>query len=81
VGRNLLNRNPNSTLPTASGLHPLLRLAYARYGERRCARCADGQLVLAGVTLLAVALLVWGFVGSVPLLPVVLAPMLWRPAR
>ncbi|HDZ17486.1 MAG TPA: excinuclease ABC subunit A, partial [archaeon] len=29
VGQNLLNRNPNSTLATASGLHPLLRLLYA----------------------------------------------------
>jgi excinuclease ABC subunit A len=39
VGQNLLNRNPNSTLATASGLHPLLRLLYARFGQRHCARC------------------------------------------
>ena len=39
VGQNLLNRNPNSTLATASGLHPLLRLLYARFGKRQCARC------------------------------------------
>jgi excinuclease ABC subunit A len=39
VGQNLLNRNPNSTLATASGLHPLLRLLYARFGEPACARC------------------------------------------
>jgi excinuclease ABC subunit A len=39
VGQNLLNRNPNSTLATASGLHPFLRLLYARFGERTCTRC------------------------------------------
>ncbi|MBP1702746.1 MAG: excinuclease subunit, partial [Chloroflexi bacterium] len=39
VGQNLLNRNPNSTLATASGLHPFLRLLYARFGERSCPRC------------------------------------------
>ncbi len=45
VGQNLLNRNPNSTLATASGLHPLLRLLYARYGKRQCARCGTGLQV------------------------------------
>lgn len=39
VGQNLLNRNPASTLATASGLHPFLRLLYARFGVRHCARC------------------------------------------
>ncbi len=39
VGQNLLNRNPNSTLATASGLHPFLRLLYARFGERSCPSC------------------------------------------
>ncbi len=39
VGQNLLNRNPGSTLATASGLHPFLRLLYANFGERRCAHC------------------------------------------
>ncbi|MBN2336877.1 excinuclease ABC subunit UvrA, partial [Candidatus Bathyarchaeota archaeon] len=41
VGQNLLNRNPNSTLATASGLHPFLRLLYARFGERQCPRCGE----------------------------------------
>ena len=36
VGQNLLNRNPNSTLATASGLHPFLRILYTNYGERLC---------------------------------------------
>gem|GEM_PF-5029144 len=46
AGHNLLNRNPNSTLATASGLHPCLRLIYARYGERRYARCGAALQVL-----------------------------------
>jgi excinuclease ABC subunit A len=46
VGQNLLNRNPNSTLATASGLHPFLRLLYARFGERHCPRCGTGLAVL-----------------------------------
>jgi excinuclease ABC subunit A len=46
VGQNLLNRNPNSTLATASGLHPFLRLLYARFGKRHCPRCSTGLSVL-----------------------------------
>ncbi len=47
VGQNLLNRNPNSTLATACGLHPFLRLLYARFGERFCPGCASGLSILA----------------------------------
>ncbi|MCU0519297.1 MAG: ATP-binding cassette domain-containing protein [Anaerolineae bacterium] len=39
VGQNLLNRNPGSTLATASGLHPFFRLLYTHFGERACAVC------------------------------------------
>ena len=46
VGQNLLNRNPLSTLATASGLHPLLRLLYANFGERHCPRCGSGVVLL-----------------------------------
>ena len=46
VGQNLLNRNPGSTLATASGLHPFLRLLYARFGERHCAHCGAAINVL-----------------------------------
>ncbi|MCP4536188.1 MAG: ATP-binding cassette domain-containing protein [Chloroflexi bacterium] len=46
VGQNLLNRNPNSTLATACGMHPFLRLLYARFGERHCPRCSTGLSVL-----------------------------------
>jgi excinuclease ABC subunit A len=46
VGQNLLNRNPNSTLATASGLHPLLRLLYARFGVRKCPNCGANITIL-----------------------------------
>ncbi len=39
VGQNVLNRNPLSTLATASGLHPFLRLLYANYSVRHCPAC------------------------------------------
>jgi excinuclease ABC subunit A len=42
VGQNLLNRNPNSTLASASGLHPFIRLLYARFGKRHCKECSTG---------------------------------------
>ncbi len=45
VGQNLLNRNPNSTLATAAGLHPFLRLLYARFGRRHCRRCGAGLAI------------------------------------
>ena len=46
VGQNLLNRNPNSTLVTATGLHPLLRLLYARFGVRKCPNCGADVTIL-----------------------------------
>lgn len=39
VAQNLLNRNPNSTVATATGLHPFLRVLYARGAEVSCPRC------------------------------------------
>ena len=41
VGQNLLNRNPLSTLATACGLHPFLRLLYTHFGERTCPHCGN----------------------------------------
>lgn len=46
VDQNVLNRNPLSTLATASGLHPFFRLLYARFGERRCPHCGEIVTVL-----------------------------------
>ena len=39
VGQNVLNRNPSSTLASASGLHPFFRLLYTNYGTRYCHTC------------------------------------------
>ncbi len=41
VGQNLLNRNPLSTLASASGLHPFFRLLYSNYGVRHCLQCGS----------------------------------------
>ncbi|UCG45763.1 MAG: ATP-binding cassette domain-containing protein, partial [Candidatus Bathyarchaeota archaeon] len=46
VGQNLLNRNPRSTLATASGLHPFFRLLYANYALRYCLECGHPIKVL-----------------------------------
>ena len=45
VGQNQLNRNPFSTLASASGIHPLLRVLYARFGTRFCPECSTVVLV------------------------------------
>jgi excinuclease ABC subunit A len=52
LAQNVLNRNPHSTLATAVGIHPFLRVLYARLGRRQCPACGaevtttspDGQL-------------------------------------
>ncbi|MFF5565533.1 hypothetical protein ACFY7Z_09285 [Streptomyces sp. NPDC012623] len=41
VGQNVLNRNPRSTVATAAGAHPFLRVLYARFAVLRCPRCAE----------------------------------------
>jgi len=46
VGQNLLNRNPNSNLASASGLHPFFRLLYTVLGERHCLDCREAVIVL-----------------------------------
>ena len=39
IDQNILNKNPNSTLVTSSGLHPLLRILYTKFGTRFCSVC------------------------------------------
>ena len=41
IDQNILNRNPNSTLVTSSGLHPLLRILYTKFGARFCSACHE----------------------------------------
>ena len=75
VGQNLLNRNPSSTVATASGLHPFFRLLYANLGERHCARCGAAVSVLSEDEIVA-RLVAWSESGALTLL----APLL-RGAR
>jgi len=46
VGQNLLNRNPGSSVASASGLHPFLRILFARFGVRACRFCGGSLVVL-----------------------------------
>ncbi len=46
LGQNLLNRNPNSTVATASGLHPYLRVLFSAFGQRSCPVCGEILSVL-----------------------------------
>ncbi|MFW9904755.1 MAG: ATP-binding cassette domain-containing protein [Candidatus Thorarchaeota archaeon] len=39
IEQNILNRNPLSTVASASGLYPFLRIFYINYGQRRCSNC------------------------------------------
>ena len=57
VGQNLLNRNPNSTLATAAGLHPFLRVLFAAFGRRHCPRCDTPHALLAEDEIVAAVLL------------------------
>jgi excinuclease ABC subunit A len=41
IDQNVLNRNPNSTLATATGLHAYLRILYTVFGERFCPSCGN----------------------------------------
>ena len=46
LGKNLLNRNPNSIVASATGLLPLFKLLYARFGDRKCHVCGAYLSVL-----------------------------------
>ncbi|MFF1561650.1 hypothetical protein [Streptomyces sp. NPDC058279] len=41
IGQNVLNRNPHSTVASAAGVHPFLRVLFARFAVLRCTRCAE----------------------------------------
>ena len=50
--QNTLNRNPHSTVATASGIHPFLRILYSRYGKQRCSSCLKPQNLVTETILL-----------------------------
>src|SRR3954463_16007487 len=39
IAQNVLNVNPASTVATSVGLHPFLRILYARFAEVACPHC------------------------------------------
>lgn len=41
IKQNNKNRNPYSTLATASGIHVLLRILYSRFGTQYCSHCGN----------------------------------------
>ena len=45
IAQNVLNRNPNSTVASAAGIHPYLRVLFARFAERRCPACGTQTVV------------------------------------
>jgi excinuclease ABC subunit A len=46
IGQDLLNRNPNSSVATFSGVHPFIRLLFSRFGQRSCAACDTPSVFL-----------------------------------
>ncbi|MGH3491116.1 MAG: hypothetical protein ACRDP8_24770, partial [Actinopolymorphaceae bacterium] len=40
IAQNVLNLNPASTVATSVGIHPFLRILYARFADVSCPRCA-----------------------------------------
>ena len=40
IAQNVLNLNPASTVATSVGLHPFLRILYARFADVTCPHCA-----------------------------------------
>lgn len=46
LGQNILNRNPNSSLASATGLIPLFKILFARFGERKCHICGKKIFML-----------------------------------
>jgi excinuclease ABC subunit A len=41
VAQNVVNSNPRSTVATAAGVHPYLRVLFARFADRHCRRCGE----------------------------------------
>jgi excinuclease ABC subunit A len=56
VAQNVLNLNPASTVATSVGLHPFLRILYARFADVVCALCAVPVRAVSREERLAIAL-------------------------
>src|SRR5438093_3671080 len=56
VAQNVLNLNPASTVATSVGLHPFLRILYARFADVACPGCAVPVRAVSREVRLAIAL-------------------------
>jgi excinuclease ABC subunit A len=55
LAQDVVNRNPGSTVATAAGIHPYLRVLFARLGRRTCPACGAETTVTSREGRLAVA--------------------------
>jgi excinuclease ABC subunit A len=56
IAQNVLNVNPASTVATSVGLHPFLRILYARFADVACPRCGTPVRSVSREQRLAIAL-------------------------
>ncbi|GAB3435789.1 excinuclease ABC subunit UvrA [Flindersiella endophytica] len=63
IAQNVLNVNPASTVATSVGLHPFLRILYARFAEVTCPRCQVPVRAVSREERLAIALSVLAAAG------------------
>ena len=56
IAQNVLNLNPASTVATSVGLHPFLRILYARFADVACPRCDTPVRAVSKEQRLAIAL-------------------------
>ena len=65
IAQNVLNVNPASTVATSVGLHPFLRILYARFADVACPRCEVPVRAVSREERLAIALDMIAAAGSV----------------
>jgi len=64
IAQNVLNVNPASTVATSVGLHPFLRVLYARFSDVACPRCGVPVRSVSSEERLAIALELLAAAGS-----------------
>ncbi len=64
IAQNVLNLNPKSTVATSVGMHPFLRILYARFAEVTCPRCEVAVRAVSREERLAIALDMLAVAGS-----------------
>ncbi|MEQ4209116.1 ATP-binding cassette domain-containing protein [Actinopolymorpha sp. B9G3] len=65
IAQNVLNVNPASTVATSVGLHPFLRILYARFADVSCPRCEVPVRAVSREERLAIALDMLATAGTV----------------